>query len=307
MGSGGDITALIAAVRALHFGAAIVLFGQFVFLWAVAPERQAPAGFARVAGYGAALLMASAIAWLGLEASAMSGLPMAEALDPGTLGVVVTQTLFGRVWIARIALAAALALVVLMLRRPRRRLQVWGAVLSALVLATIAGTGHALGSKGVDRSVHLCADALHLLAAGAWLGALLPLIGMLHRFTGALAPAMQATRRFSTLGVASMAAILLSGIINAFYTLPDVAALTQSLYGQMLLAKVSLFLLIVLLAAINRAVLMPRLAYASTDGAGGAAALRRLKRNAIVECLLGFAIIVIVGKLGITMPAAHNH
>jgi hypothetical protein len=35
--------------------------------------------------------------------------------------------------------------------------------------------------------------------------------------------------------------------------------------------------------------------------------LRALNRNALLECLLGFAIIAIVGRLGITMPPMHVH
>jgi hypothetical protein len=46
---------------------------------------------------------------------------------------------------------------------------------------------------------------------------------------------------------------------------------------------------------------MPRLL------AAGEAPLRRLRRNAIAECVLGFAIVAIVGQLGITVPGPHMH
>ena len=97
-----------------------------------------------------------------------------------------------------------------------------------------------------------------------------------------------------------MAAILLSGVVNSYYMLPDVPALVESRYGLMLLAKIALFLLIILLAAINRVVLTPRLVLRA-DGAA-----RSLWRNALAECVLGFGIVAIVSELGITMPAMHH-
>jgi copper resistance protein D len=282
------LTGLIAAVRAMHFAAAIVLFGQFVYAGAVAPERRAPLPSPRVAVVALVLLLASALAWIALEALAMSGLPLAQALSADTLGIVATQTLFGQVWIARMVLAVALIVVLLY-----RRAHVAAALLAALVLATIALSGHAVGDKGVDRVVHVCADALHLLAAGAWLGALLPLVAMLGRASDATLAA-QATQRFSTLGIACMASLFLSGIINAYYIVAEPMALLHSGYGRLLLAKIVLFFLVLALASVNRAVLMPRLA------------LRQLRRIAIAECLLGFAVIAIVGKLGITIPGPHH-
>jgi putative copper resistance protein D len=194
------------------------------------------------------------------------------------------------VLIARIAIASVLALLLLYARA-----RIAAGMLAALALATIALSGHAIGEKGADRAVHVCADALHLLAAGAWLGALVPLIAMLGRASEATSLlAAQATRRFSALGLACMGALLLSGIINACYIVSEPAALVHSLYGRMLLAKVAIFVGIVALAAINRVVLMPRLAW------------RRLRELALAECLLGFTVIAIVGKLGITIPGPHH-
>ena len=290
---------LIAGVRAIHFAAAIVLFGQFAYLGAVSPRREVPAGFARLAAWTSVLVLVTLLLWLGLEAVSMSGLPLREALGAQTLAVVAAQTLFGRVWVARLLLAAALLVVVLYLHRhPSQRVaQAGGGLLAGLVLATIAGAGHAVAGKGVDRAAHLCADALHLLAAGAWLGALLPLLRLLAR-RDALPLAALAAQRFSTLGIACMAAILLSGIVNVWYMVADLPALVHTSYGLMVLAKISLFLLIIVLAAVNRSVLMPRLL-------AGDAALRSLRRNAIAECVLGFAIVVIVGQLGITVPGPH--
>jgi putative copper export protein len=66
-----------------------------------------------------------------------------------------------------------------------------------------------------------------------------------------------------------------------------------------LLVKLALVAVIVVLAVVNRQRLTPRLA----EHSSGAAALRGMMQNAWIEVVLGFAIVAIVGNLGITAPA----
>src|SRR5690349_4941507 len=280
-----SLDSLIAAARAVHFAATIVLFGQFAFVLVVSPARQPPPHFVRTTAWSLALVLASALAWLALEAVAMSGLPPGEALTIGTVSTVVTQTRFGNVWLARMLLGIALILIVVALRRPRPDRSATlglGATLATVLMMTTAGMGHATVGRGVDELVHLGADAGHLLAAGLWLGTLVPLIGVLERSRRAgdmasVGLAAAATQRFSVLGVVSIAIILASGIANACYMLHSFSALANSGYGGLLVTKVLLFAAIVAIAAVNRQRLTPRLA----NGAPGdaAAALRALNRN----------------------------
>jgi putative copper resistance protein D len=308
-----SLDSLIAVVRAVHLGVTIVLFGQFAFVLVLAPAREPLPHFVRTMAWSLAAALASALAWLALEALAMSGLPPREALSMGTLTTVVSQTRFGHVWLARMLLALALVLIVVALRRlrPDRTATLGlGGTLATLLLVTPAGMGHATVGQGVDELVHLGVDAGHLLAAGLWLGTLVPLIGVLERSRraadiGSVRLAAAVTQRFSVLGIVSIAIILASGIANSCFMLHSLAALANSGYGRLLLAKVVLFAAIVAMAAVNRQRLTPRLvAGAPLDAA---VALRALNRNALLECLLGFAIIAIVGRLGITMPPMHVH
>lgn len=300
----------------MHFGAVILLFGQFVFLFVVAGPGKPPPHFARSASWSLAVALAAALGWLAPEAQAMSGLPLERALHGETLGVVLTQTLFGRLWLVRLILIVTLGATIAAARgmieiRHRTRAQVFGASLAAVLLVTLAGMGHAAAERGLERVFHLCADVLHLLAAGAWLGSLFPLILLLGRCARTanaeeLDFAARAARRFSRLGVVSMSALLLSGILNAFYTLSSFAMLLQTQYGWLLLAKVSLFGLILCFAATNRITLISPLSRQSGI-AGRVRAAQKLRRNAIAEFALGLAIIAIVGKLGITMPAVRAY
>lgn len=289
--------AVLALVRAIHFGASILLFGQFAFVVFVARGDGAPPGFRRGVAWSLIALLASALAWIALEAISMSGMPASEALSATTLGTVATQTQFGRVWLLR--MLACLALVPLAAVAPRRNAIV-GAALSAFALAALAAMGHGGDGRGPAGWAHLAVDAAHLLAAGAWLGALPPLIFVLRATDDDLGKTARVTGRFSTLGLWSVAVILGSGIANTCFMLSHAAALFESAYGELLLAKIALFAAIVALAAVNRQRLTPRLRE------GDPRAKRALGRNAVAECVLGFAIVAIVGQLGITIPAAHH-
>ena len=172
-------------------------------------------------------------------------------------------------------------------------------LVAALYLATLAATGHAAAaSDGLVRLVHVGSDALHLLAAGAWLGALPPLIDGLAT-AGSPDAAARLAHRFSVLGIACVATLLVSGIVNSLFLVGSFAALFGTPYGQLLDLKIGLFAVMVVIAAVNRFALTPRLA-------ADPGARRSLRRNAMAELALGIVVVGIVGALGTMVPAAHR-
>lgn len=301
---------MLAIARAVHFAAVIALFGEAAFLHFVAPARLRPPRFMAIGAWSIAVAAASAIAWLAVEAQVMSGLPAREALAPETLRTVLTQTVFGEVWLARIVILAVAAAALFASReRTGRASPSWALPIafaaSSLLLASLAGMGHAAAGRGSELIVRLLADALHLLAAGAWIGALPPFVMVIgdavrRGDAGAFRMAREATERFSTLGIASVGTLVLSGFVNASYTLRGIAALFAPGYGTLLTAKLMLFAVMISLAAVNRVWLTPRLAMRPREEVRSS--LRALRRNAGVELLLGLAILGVVGELGITMP-----
>jgi putative copper resistance protein D len=102
-------------------------------------------------------------------------------------------------------------------------------------------------------------------------------------------------------------ALLLTGGINACYLVGMPAALFGTHYGQLLLLKLALFALMLVLAAGNR---LRLLRIAAADGGAAdtraVAAMRHIARNAGIEFVLGLAIALIVGALGIAIPGAHT-
>src|SRR4029077_10251739 len=82
--------------------------------------------------------------------------------------------------------------------------RVLAALLAGGYLGALAFAGHGEEGLGFERNFHLAADFLHLLAAGLWLGGLIPLamlLAYLQRFReeGWVTAACHAASRFSSL------------------------------------------------------------------------------------------------------------
>jgi putative copper resistance protein D len=240
----------------------------------------------------------------------MADLSLAEALSDGAVWTVLSETDFGSDWIARIVLAGLLA-AVLRWPLPGGRAHSGAMHAAALMLAaglagTLAFAGHAAATPGIAGGIHLTADVLHLIAAAAWVGALVPLALLLRAVrtrheTASVGVARAAVLRFSTLGTVSVGTLVASGLVNSWMLVADVPALVGTAYGRLLLVKVALFLVMLSVAAVNRLRLTPRLVHAPIVGPVKDA-LRAIERNSVIEASLAAIIIVIVGLLGTMSP-----
>jgi copper resistance protein D len=302
----------LIAVRAVHFAATASTAGGLAFLMLVAQPVCAAAAQAdlfaphrRLAWIGLAVTLLSGVAWVVLEVAAMSGLPLDEAVREGMVPVVLTQTQFGLVSCARFGLAALLAVSLALAGSTAR----WASVACATaLLGSLAWTGHAAGTIDAIGHLHLIGDTLHCLAAGAWVGGLIPLALLLatarrHGDPQWAKIAYLAARRFSALGMVSVATLIVTGLLNAWILVGSFVALVVTEYGRLLQVKLALFALMLGLAAVNRLHWTPRLAPA--PGSSRDQALRQLTQNSTVEAGLGLAVFVIVGALGTIHPAIH--
>jgi putative copper export protein/mono/diheme cytochrome c family protein len=264
----------------------------------------------------AALQIVAGLVHLFFEAAEMSGRNL-DALDSQTVETVLRRTRFGHVLLIRLALATVLALWLSLAIRPDRRparqaiiSTATAGAIAAADMAAAAWSGHAAASAGV---LHLFADAAHLIAAGIWLGGLVALVGFLswaRRGNGGGGPDQTAvaTRRFSQLGLMVVGTLLGTGLVNSWFLVGTIPALVGTDYGMLLLCKLGLFLLMVALATFNRFWLTPRLCSGAlgTTRMNCAAAARWLRRSAVLEAVLGFAVVAIVGGLGLVPPGAHE-
>jgi putative copper resistance protein D len=280
----------VIAVRAVYFIAALQLFGLLTY--ASLFSGRVPR---RTAISLASLVLFALAAWLALEAGMMNGESVGAAMSDGTLGTVLGATRFGTLWLVRVGLLLG---IVVLIAAGNHGARAAATIAVGSVLVLTAATGHAGAASGPTGTVHLAADMLHLLAAGAWLGGLLPFAGaMAHPIS--LAQADAEARRFSRLGLVCVGTILATGGINGWFLVGTLPALVGTAYGRLLLVKIALFLAMVGIAAINRYRLTPRIRH---DGAG---ALPALRRNSMIEAALGLGILLIVAVLG-TLPPAYD-
>src|SRR5262245_54716822 len=164
--------------------------------------------------------MISAAGWLVLLTARLSDLPTIIAVSGDQLWTVLSETDFGQVWAVRLLLMAVLAAALFFHRS--RWMRIVSIALAAGLVGTLAWAGHAAANMGSDLkgNAHLVGDILHLIAAAAWLGALVPLALMLGPPREEMAQSLDvvriATARFSILGIVSVGTIVVTGINNTW-------------------------------------------------------------------------------------------
>jgi len=295
--------------RAVHFAATVLAAGTVGFVALVAEPAAHAAGSTAIGllrrqlnwmvWFALAIAVLSGAVWLVLLSSSILGSSIIDVCLHGGAWSVLTDTRFGLVWCARLAIALTLGL--LLLWPATRWLQVTAA---ATFLAFPAIVGHAGATPGWGGELYLASDMLHLLAAGAWLGGL-PAFALLlwHTRRGTQHHrnklAVLATGRFSVLGILSVGALLASGLINSWNLLGSPRAIIVTDYGRLVALKIALFGAMIALAAVNRFYLTPQLPKP--------AAFRGLQRNSVAEICLGLCVLLFVGILGTLPPAAHVH
>ncbi len=287
--------AALAAIRAIHFASLMLVWGGCGFLVLLKSQLGVglPAPLTQKAVTGATLLgFVTAMLWLALVAGQMSG-DWRLAGDPATVWTVTTGTRFGAIAVARIA---GLALMGLLIPWRRAGNGVF-ALLGALVLGSLGLTSHAAASNGPFGLALALNDALHLLAAGFWLGGLVVLAMLVRFHRGNTALLAASLRLFSAWGVLAVCVLVLTGIINGASILPLRAIAGGSAYADILAVKVALALCMIGLAAVNRSQLLPSLDNRETGAVG------QLKRNIAAEILLGGLVVAIVGYLGMISPS----
>jgi len=308
-------------VRAVHFAATISLTGTVLFLALIAEPvfRGTHAGGevpARVRSWLAGIewgrlvvVVVSGAAWLILKAAQMGDVPWQAVFSEDLIPMVLWGTDFGQDWIARLVLAALLVPTLLAAQPARasyRPALVAACVLGAGLVGTLAWAGHAAATTGAMGAANISSDILHLVAAAAWVGALVPLALLLVAALGrvdapSIAIAREAVRRFSILGIVSVGTLVVTGVVNGLMIIGSLAVLAGTDYGRLLLFKIALFLAMLSLAAVNRLWLTPLL-QRQHNADTAAILLRRIGSNTVLEAVIGVVIVAIVGVLGTMSP-----
>jgi copper transport protein len=258
---------------------------------------------ARKLGIGAviAALLANVL-MLGVQAS---------FIDHGSLfsrmSDTLTDTRFGRLWLARIGLLLLMGVALRLLpwgEPLRKRIATAaGLIVAALLPVPLSLNAHA-SALDSGRTTAIAFDYAHLLSASLWFGGLVVLAGVLLRAVRSqvdrrvvLARAMP---RFSAMALVCWGVLAVTGLYAWWLQVGSWDALRQTSYGQSLLFKLIVVGIVLLIAALNLLFITRKLA--NTDPLTNPRWFSRLGYAVIAELVLATLILLAVGRMTSQQP-----
>ena len=304
--------------RAITASAGFVMLGLPMLLYIVGPQytstadSQSPAwrqfhrNAVKTLWLVCGINLIAGLAWLLFALEGLIGVSMGELCSSGVGLTVAGETTFGRALIIH-AVLAALCLSTLAIGHSRLQLGLFlfFAIVNTCVLVCV---GHAVEPWGTTNLLPLAADLVHRLAAGFWLGSIAGFVLLLGASRDLLSAETRklaecAARSFSPIGIACVAALLISGGFKSFLLVGDIPHLVGTDYGRLLTAKMGLFGVMIAIAAENRKRWTPWLSAGDERSGRG---LVGLTRNCRIELILGATIAVAAAILATMTPGAHQ-
>ncbi len=304
------------ATKWINLLGAVLLVGGLVFALAIAgpassklpsPEKEDSLTTRRrhltwAVWPGLALLAATALAELLLQANKLGGLGnISDAISSG----------WGDHWLQRQVLLGVmlLAFAAYQLRGAHTRLfgeaALWATLAAGvLYLLSVAMVSHGASIRGSFWAT--ANDFAHLLASAVWVGMLVQLALFLLwvRRRPSTDERDELTvghlRRFSPFAATSVIVLLASGSISALSELPSLSAIFDTVYGQVLIVKLSLMGVLLLVAAVNAFYLRPRLTAADASGTEATSSPRTrtlLWRMVRIEIALAVGVLLVAAAL----------
>jgi putative copper resistance protein D len=278
----------IVAVRFLTYGLAILLFGSAAFA-VYAPSAEAQPSRKRLWALPSLFLALATSAYVVLLAQEASGAAQWPGRD--LLVAIYTGTGFG----AALAITQVASAVLAVLSVTPIVLKGLKLILSGVALAALALVGHAADGAGWLGALRLAVLALHLLAIGAWIGAL-PLLW--RALSKAQTEPVAMLARFGALGGVCVALVLATGVAALAFMLAGAHGRLGPTYTQALLLKLAFVAGLLGLAAVNRFRLTPMM---TRDPAKARTALQRSIVAEQVLALGALAAVALLGQLDPTM------
>jgi copper transport protein len=322
---GGDRTVGVAlgVARFVAYAALAVLVGGLFFVAVVWPDGAESRPTRLVLWIGLAAAVLATAAGIALQAPYAEGSAITRALEPsGWRAVVATRS--GRAWEARLLVFAVCGTgLLLTLRRSQQAAwRVLAATAGVVVLYAYGQSGH--GGLGRAALAGLFATMVHLGAMSIWVGGLV-LLGVVALAALPAGDGIAVGRRFSPIAFWAVAAVVASGLGQAWRQVGSLSALTATTYGRVLLVKTAVVVLLIAVAARSRSYLQDRLlgrprphAVAVAGEVGAAVAVdepdqrdaadtsavrRRLLRTVGLEIALAAAVLGVTSILVATAPA----
>lgn len=306
------VRAIYAVCRYAGFIGLVLLVGSVVFLIALSADG-APSRVRLLGRLGYGLVVCGSMGELVLQVPYAAGTPLTAITSTGFEHVVNTP--FGTAHLLRLALLALAAPMLAAFEGGDRRVRYprWAALGAVPVGVGLAVTWAYSGHAGTTTpAISVPSDVLHLAAVSVWVGGLLVLaIAVLPR---ARADQLRvALPRWSLIAMVCVAALILSGTVQALLELDGWSRLGDTTYGRLLLAKIALLIVVLAVAGYSRGWVQRWFAMRASPGdvpVGDPSRdeVRRLRRAVAAESLLavtavGFAAMLIESAPGGTAAA----
>jgi copper transport protein len=267
----------VVVIRLAGYLAFALFAGVAAFVLLCAPSRSNDSTLQLLARGGLLGGAIAAVAALLVQGPYAAGASMSRIFDMRLLQETLS-TPFGTAMLWRLGLYGVLGVLVWRLPKILTELGTW-LVPAAVVAtaATIAAAGHAAASGPID----LLVDALHALTAAFWVGGLVALAALGR----SVEP--RTLHRFSTLAMASVLTLVVTGTLNSLRHLTAVEQLWLTGYGLTLVIKLSLVAGTLAVAAVSR---------------------RRLRQKRVplrtirIEVALTVSVLAVTSLLSVTAP-----
>jgi copper resistance protein D len=277
-----DPNLLLVACRSVIFGAALLLWGASAYRWRLQPAARAM-GFE---GLAVLALVAAIVVLLPVQVARIAG-GWDDFGDFELVRDVLLYTTPGKAWLFQAAAIAATAVAV---ATGATRIAVAG---TTLIFIAQTLTGHAAASDGLEGLLRQGTHVLHMIAAGAWLGALPYVLRLLPRLHEPDSKAILI--RYSGEGHFWVSLVLATGLVATLWIFGTIPTELDIRYQLLWWLKVAVTLVMVGLAIWNRYFLVPLLANEPT-------ALKMLARATRAEIALGLAAVALVAWFGTLEP-----
>lgn len=239
----------MSVARFLGFAGLVLLVGPALILFALWPRRLPTRDPGRLALTGAGLLALATLLELYVQIPYTAGTRIFEV--SGAAAREVFGSPFGAAHLVRLGVIAAVAVLLrpVIAGRAGKVDQTLLIILGLVGIATWPISGHPSASPVPTLTV--VADAAHIAAMSIWLGGLVMLFGFLLRRANtreltAIVPVWSGWALFA------VTVLVLAGTAQALVEIESVGALTGTLYGRLVLAKVALLAVVVSVAAYSR-------------------------------------------------------
>lgn len=284
-----------AALACAFSGFGAMLFLTLLMPRATAGMEQAASGRLErrcsvLASLSLALAVLGELGWLVVESGVLARGRVPDLA--ATLAVVALHTGFGHLVLAQAAMLLGAFFVLGGAGHGTR--PALAAIVAGIAVLLEAGHLHA-AAMASGPSFFLACEALHVLAAGAWLGSLLPLALLIR--DAPPAAGLIAAHDYSRFAKPAVLVLLVTAFWQGTVLVGSASALVTTVYGRVAMAKIVLFAILIGFALRHRYRMAPSLA-----GADGETARRRLARSVLAETAFGIAIVLVAAVLASLAP-----